>query len=72
VSITREQVKAARNLLDWWQSDLADGVGVSEGTIRSFESGELRASLDLDRVRFVLESVGVEFPVGGAVLRKGG
>jgi hypothetical protein len=36
-------------------------MSVSEKAIRIFESGELRPSLDLDRVRVALESAGVIF-----------
>ena len=62
--ITSGQVRAARQLLGWWQSDLAKMVRVSEKSIRAFKSGEL--SLDLDLVREVLEDAGVEFvTVGG-------
>lgn len=60
--ITAGQVKTARQLLGWWQSDLAKMVGVSEKAIRTFESGELFAtSLDLDLVREAFESSGIEF-----------
>jgi ribosome-binding protein aMBF1 (putative translation factor) len=61
--ITPGQVRAARQLLGWWQSDLAKMVRVSEKSIRAFESGEL--SLDLDLVREVLEDAGVEFVTVG-------
>ena len=65
--ITAEQVKAARHLLGWWQSDLAKMVGVSEKAIRTFESVELfDTSLDLGLVREAFEAAGVEFiTVGG-------
>ena len=62
VRITPGQVRAARQLLGWWQSDLAKMVRVSEKSVRAFESGELSGtSLDLDLVREVLEAAGVEF-----------
>jgi DNA-binding XRE family transcriptional regulator len=77
--ITPGQVRAARQLLRWWQSDLAKMVRVSEKSIRAFESGELSGTsldLDLDLVRKVLEDAGVKFvTVGGGPgvrLRKGG
>jgi transcriptional regulator with XRE-family HTH domain len=38
--VTIRQVKAARALLGWSQSDLADRSGVSEPTIARLESGE--------------------------------
>ena len=60
--ITSGQVRAARQLLGWWQSDLAKMVRVSEKSIRAFESGELSGpSLDLDLVREVIEGAGVIF-----------
>ena len=40
-TITPRQVRSARRLLGWWQSDLAKMVRVSEKSIRAFESGEL-------------------------------
>jgi predicted transcriptional regulator len=76
MTITPGQVRAARQLLGWWQSDLAKMVRVSEKSIRAFESGELSGtSLDLYLVREVLEDAGVKFvTIGGAPgvqLRKG-
>jgi ribosome-binding protein aMBF1 (putative translation factor) len=59
MTITPGQARTARQLLGWWQSDLAKMVRVSEKSIRAFESGEL--SLDLDLVREALESAGVIF-----------
>jgi len=73
MTITPSQCRAARQLLGWWQSDLAKMVRVSEKSVRAFESGELSGtSLDLDLVREVLESAGVEFIAengGGAGVR---
>jgi transcriptional regulator with XRE-family HTH domain len=65
--ITPSQVTAARQMLGWWQSDLAKRLHVSEKSIRDFESGEpFGRSLDLDLVREAFESAGVEFITGGA------
>ena len=67
MTITPGQVRAARRLLGWWQSDLAKMVRVSEKSIRAFESGELSGTspldldLDLGLVRESLESAGVIF-----------
>ncbi len=58
---TPEQVKAARQLLGWSVLKLATRVGVSESAIRLFELGVNLAVLDLEAVRTVLESAGVEF-----------
>jgi transcriptional regulator with XRE-family HTH domain len=58
-----EQLRAARGLLGWSQSDLADRAGLSLPTVKRVESGigprvsdEARAKL-----RIALESGGVEF-----------
>jgi predicted transcriptional regulator len=65
--VTPAQVKADRHILGLWQSDLAEMVGVSEKSIRDFESGALFAtSLDLDLVREALESRSVQFIVIGS------
>jgi ribosome-binding protein aMBF1 (putative translation factor) len=61
VTITPEQVKAARQLLGWSVLKLASCVGVSESAVRLFESGVNLALLDLDAVRTVVEAAGVEF-----------
>jgi DNA-binding XRE family transcriptional regulator len=63
MTITPGQVRAARRLLGWWQSDLAKMVRVSEKSIRAFESGGLSGTspLDLGLVRERLEAAGVEF-----------
>jgi ribosome-binding protein aMBF1 (putative translation factor) len=54
-------ITPARQLLGWWQSDLAKMVRVSEKSSRAFESRELSGtSLDLYLVREVLEDAGVK------------
>ena len=54
--LTPGQVKSARGLLGWWQSDLAARIRVNERTIRAFEANELwGVALDLDLVRTALE-----------------
>jgi hypothetical protein len=71
--LTPGQVKGARGLLGWWQSDLAARAYVSASAIRLFEAGVQAAPpLDLDIVRTALESAGVEFIAengGGAGVR---
>ncbi len=60
--LTPEQLKAARQLLGWSQSDLAGHVGVSTKTVWVFEAGKPKPSvLNLDLVRAALESAGVIF-----------
>jgi transcriptional regulator with XRE-family HTH domain len=71
-ALTSEQVKAARQLLGWSVLKLASRIGVSESAVRLFESGVNSALLDLEAVRAVFESAGVEFVEehdGGASVR---
>ena len=62
MSLTPEQCRAARALLNWSQSDLAKASGHGQATIADFERGKRqphpsnRASL-----RETLETAGVEF-----------
>jgi transcriptional regulator with XRE-family HTH domain len=77
VTVTPEQVKAARLLLGWSRSDLAGQVGVSETTVAVFEKGKRRPSpFKLSAVRAAFEASGVEFIAEngcgpGVKLRKG-
>ena len=70
-------MKAARALLDWSQSDLAEVSGVSEPTIWRLEAvdGELGGRADtVERIRRALEKAGIQFTDGkrpGVRLRGG-
>jgi predicted transcriptional regulator len=74
--ITTRQVKAARALLAWSQSDLAKASKVSMPTIARLESmdGALGGRGDtVEKIRHALEKAGVEFTNGkrpGVRLRK--
>jgi transcriptional regulator with XRE-family HTH domain len=72
--LTPEQVKAARQLLGWSQSDLGGQVGRSASSIGAFELGKPKSpQLDLGLLRAALEEAGVEFVEengGGVRLRK--
>jgi predicted transcriptional regulator len=62
--ITIRQVKAARALLGWSQSDLADHSGVSEPTIARLESadGDLGGREETAaKIKAAIEKGGVEF-----------
>jgi transcriptional regulator with XRE-family HTH domain len=62
--VTTRQIKAARALLGWSQSDLADRSGVSEPTVARLESaeGELGGREGTgDKIRSAIERAGVEF-----------
>jgi ribosome-binding protein aMBF1 (putative translation factor) len=62
VSISREQVKAARQLLGWSQSKLAKQVGLTDTVLRHIEDGVGRTPvLSLSVIRKTLEAAGVEF-----------
>ena len=70
-----EQIRAARGLLGWSQTDLAGKAGLSLPTIKRMEreAGGLVVSEDAkERVRTALEKAGVEFIAengGGAGVR---
>jgi DNA-binding XRE family transcriptional regulator len=62
MSLTSEQCRAARALLDWTQDDLAAHAEVSRSTVRGFEGGQhglQRATATA--IRRALESGGVIF-----------
>jgi transcriptional regulator with XRE-family HTH domain len=64
VKISIRQVKAARALLAWSQSDLAEHSGVSAPTIKRLESadGDLGGTaLTTEKIASALEAAGVEF-----------
>lgn len=75
MSITSEQVRAARALLRWEQRDLAEASGVSLPSVKRLETqpGLLAAQeRTITELRKALEKAGVEFIAengGGAGLR---
>jgi len=73
MTLTPDQVKAARQMLSWTALDLAVRVGVSERTILAFEDGDRWSpALYLDSIRAALEAAGIEFIAsesGGAGVR---
>lgn len=70
LKVSIRQIKAARALLDWSQSDLAAASGVSEPTIKRLESasGELGGRSDTtEKIVAALEAAGVTFIATGDV-----
>ncbi|OQM77576.1 helix-turn-helix domain-containing protein [Manganibacter manganicus] len=62
MTITAEQSRAARGLLDWSQMRLGVASHLSESTIRDFEKGRRIPSVNnLAAIRVALESAGVLF-----------
>lgn len=81
LKVSIRQVKAARALLDWSQTDLAEVSGVSEPTIKRLEAGDgelggrtatvnaIRSALELHGIRF-LENGDVATGDGVSLKRK--
>jgi DNA-binding XRE family transcriptional regulator len=70
MSMSREQLIAARKLLGWSQMDLARKAGVSETTIGYFERDTRRPQLPyVSAMKRALEDGGVEFTEGRAGVR---
>jgi transcriptional regulator with XRE-family HTH domain len=61
-SLTVEQSRAGRGLLNWNQNQLADAANIGRATIRRFEAGR-RTPIpnNLAAIRGALEAAGVEF-----------
>ena len=71
--ISSKQCKAARALLDWKQSDLAEATKVSIGTVKNFESNYGKPNfITVQALQIALEKAGIEF-IGssGVKLKKG-
>ena len=66
MSITPQESRAARGLLDWTQTQLAEASLVGLSTVRNFES-ELRetTAANLAAIRGALEKAGVIFESDG-------
>jgi len=74
LKVSIRQVKAARALLAWSQSDLARHSGVSEPTVKRLESqdGELGGRADTgDKIVAALEAAGVIFQAEGETVDGG-
>jgi len=73
MTITGEQVKAARELLGWTLLDLGYRAGVSEATVAAFEGAQRTIRPDnMQAIQRALEAAGIEFDENGpsVTLRK--
>lgn len=73
MSITTAQIRGARGILNWSQSELAERTGISSTSIGSIENGQStpRAST-LQTIRKTFEDAGIEFiGLEGVRLRSG-
>ncbi len=60
--IIASQSRAARALIEWSQSTLAENANLSESTIRDFEKGRrVPSPNNLSAIRRALEAAGVDF-----------
>jgi len=70
--IALEQIRAARALLNWSQTDLAKATGLSLNALSNLEKGQSTPRVDtLVLVQTALERAGVEFLSGMGVRLKG-
>ena len=60
------QWQAARALIGWSQSDLAQKIGVAPLTIKRLEGGQVVSDDIRGRAQQALEAAGVEFTTGDA------
>ena len=70
MTVTRRHLIAARNLLRWSQTELAQKAGVSEEIVADFESSEVEPSEGtISSFRKSLEEAGIEFADDQVTLR---
>ena len=69
--ISPQQIRAARALLDWSQTQLSDLSGVSRASIKNIEKNITAPRKDsIDAIRKALEDHGIEFLPGNGVREK--
>lgn len=58
--MTPAQCRAARGLIDWTQTRLAETAGVSLSTVRDFETGKRKPlAANIEAMRSAIEAAGV-------------
>lgn len=68
MKISGAQIRAARDLLKLSPPELADASGVSERTLRKFESDEaIPKPVNVDKIVSELERRGIEFTNGSGI-----
>lgn len=67
-SISPEQCRAARGLLDWSQDELSRRSGVSRGTVKKVEGGDQLSPLHARALRQTFEAAGCVFIGEGAAM----
>jgi DNA-binding XRE family transcriptional regulator len=66
--ITNAQIRAARALIEWKQTDLAKAAGLSEMSVKNIERGDTDPRVStLTAIRSALEAAGVVFLDSGSV-----
>lgn len=70
--LTLSQIKAARALLEWTQTDLASHAGLNNDQVRSFESGRTRSLNVLEAIHDAFLNNGIEFTEGEGVKKRTG
>lgn len=69
--VTRDQIRAARALMDWSQGDLAKRSGLARPTIANIEAGhQVPGAKTLDRIVSAFETADVVFIEGEGVRKK--
>lgn len=73
VMMTPAQIRAARALLGWKQTELAEAAGVSEISVKNIERGATDArGSTLGKIQSAFEAAGLEIiPTGGASIDGG-
>ena len=62
MSITADQCRAGRALINWSQTKLAEAAKVARATLAEFETGKrVPISNNLNSIKSTLENAGIEF-----------
>src|SRR3989339_798195 len=71
MSITTAQIRGARGILNWSQSDLAERTGISATSIGSIEKGQSQPrESTLQSIQQAFENTGIEFLENEGVRKK--